>query len=141
MIERQATCRQRWAVQKDSRMSEIRKLWRLYQHNPEASSEELGRWGEYGLSFDYVASGTFARQHMGYWRFQISYGGPSEEFRFYADHPRAQAHRITFAFLDWWDGYERKLSGKDEALMAEIWQDWQDTGSVQWEYDQAMDVA
>lgn len=37
---------------------------------------------EYALSFDYVEPDTFDDQDRGYFRYQISYGGPSEEVRF-----------------------------------------------------------
>ena len=47
--------------------------------------DDIGTFWEYGLALDYVAPGTFKDQKQGYFRYQISVGGPSEEFRFYAN--------------------------------------------------------
>ena len=73
------------------------------------------RFFEYGLSFDYVEPGTFTDQDEGYLRYQISWGGPSEEIRFYVSpHNGNQVgeywfnewhlHRAEFWYLDWFDG-------------------------------------
>ena len=59
--------------------------------------------GSYGLSFDYVEMGTFTDQKEPYYRFQISWGGPSDEFRFYHD-SNLKVNRIEYWFLDWFDG-------------------------------------
>lgn len=66
------------------------------------------RFYEYGLSFDYVAPNTFNDQPEGYIRYQLSWGGPSEEFRFYVspscneyDNPY---YRAEFWYLDWFGG-------------------------------------
>ena len=57
----------------------------------------------YGLSFDYVEKNTFEDQERGYFRFQLSWGGPSEEFRIYVDYDKQITH-IEYWFLDWGDG-------------------------------------
>lgn len=122
------SCKSRWAAEKNSEIRAIRKLWNLYCAGNEDGDEDGCRFGEHGLAFDYVAPGTF-KNTRGYWRWQISWGGPSDEFRFYADtcgdHDDVYLHfkltRIEYAFLDWFDGYSRKLTGKDEALLREIW--------------------
>lgn len=54
---------------------------------------------EYALSLDYVEPRTFPNQKRGYKRYQISWGGPSEEFRMYSS-PTV----IEFWYLDWFDG-------------------------------------
>ena len=41
-----------------------------------------------GLSFDFVEANTFEDQKCGYWRFQMSWGGPSDEFRIYTDYEK-----------------------------------------------------
>jgi len=71
---------------KDSRIRTIRRLWKAYQYGQEDTDE--GNIYEYGLSFDYVGPGTFNGQRRGYWRYQLSWGGPSDEFRFYCDERR-----------------------------------------------------
>lgn len=131
------TCKQRWAKEKNSTIRTLRTLWRLNQKDPEASHPDLGRFDEYGLAFDYVAPGTFNGQKEGYWCYQIAYGGPSEEFRFYASAPQFEPYRLTYVFMDWYDGHERPLVGNDLALLTEIWQDFQETGTVEHAFREA----
>ena len=57
----------------------------------------------YGLCFDYVEKNTFEDQERGYFRFQLSWGGPSEEFRIYVDYDKQITH-IEYWFLNWGDG-------------------------------------
>lgn len=78
-------CRARWAEHKNSRCADLRKLWKAYTEGDEEEVPDLGQLHEYGLSFDYVAPGTFKWAKRGFWRYQISWGGPSEEFRFYGE--------------------------------------------------------
>jgi hypothetical protein len=58
---------------------------------------------EYGLSVDYVPHDGEFNDGAGYHSYQISYGGPSEEFRFYCD-PSRHCYRVEFWYLDWFDG-------------------------------------
>ena len=58
---------------------------------------------EYGLSFDYVPAGTFDDQSTGYFRYQFSYGGPTEELRFFVD-PEHNLFKAEFWLLDWFEG-------------------------------------
>ena len=92
---------------------------------------------EYGLSFDYVASGTFPDQSEGYWRFQISWGGPSDEFRFFASYPNAEPYRIEYWFMDWFDGAMEDVT--QESIVRDVWQQFHDVGAIQSEFDQAME--
>lgn len=39
-------------------------------------------------------------------------------------------YRCEFWFLDWFDGYGRALTGKDLDLMTEIWEFFNEVGSV-----------
>lgn len=106
-------------------MADIRKLWELYKEDSEASDDDLGSWPEYGLCFDYVPAGTFDGQKRGYFRFQISTGGPGEEIRFFCDE-RFNPTRIEFVLLDWYDGATVQIqrdSANDKTLR-EIWADW-----------------
>ena len=59
-----------------------------------------------GLCFDRVEPGTFEGQRAGYWRWQLSWGGPSEEFRLFDNGD------LEFWHLDWFDG--AKVDVKDE---------------------------
>jgi hypothetical protein len=56
-----------------------------------------------GLSFDFVEAGTFEGQTSGYWRFQMSWGGPSDEFRIYTDYDK-NINYIEYWYMDWFDG-------------------------------------
>ena len=56
-----------------------------------------------GLCFDFVSVDTFENQNRGYWRFQMSWGGPSDEFRIYTD-DQNQIEYIEYWYMDWFDG-------------------------------------
>jgi len=55
------------------------------------------------LSFDYVEPHTFGDQPEGYWRWQFSWGGPSDELRAYVNE-HDEIHRLEYWYLDWGDG-------------------------------------
>jgi hypothetical protein len=111
-------------------------LWKAYCKGEE-DVEDLGNIFEYGLAFDYVAPGTFNDQEEGYWRYQISWGGPSDEFRFYSSSPSDGPYRIEYWFLDWFDGASITLKGKELDLLRELWDWFEGAGSTQAEYDKA----
>lgn len=79
------------------------------------------QFNEYGLCFDYVAPGTFTDQEQGYFRYQISWGGPSEEIRFFVN-PDFSVYHVEFWFLDWWDGASLTLRGTDRGVADMVWQ-------------------
>ena len=56
-----------------------------------------------GLCFDYVDPKTFTDQLEGYSRWQLSWGGPGDEFRIYIN-PDKSVHRIEYWYMDWYDG-------------------------------------
>jgi hypothetical protein len=58
----------------------------------------------YGLSFDYVEPDTFDEQECGYYRYQLSWGGPSDEIRFF---PHG---KIQYWYMDWFDGAYRDIT-------------------------------
>jgi len=140
-----ATCADRVRPNLEERIEDIRRLWSLYNENPEAYDEELGNLDEYGLCFDYVPPGTFRDQAEGYFRWQLSTGGPGDEFRFYADRSPNRfsgwsVYRIEYWFLDWFDGAHINLSGEDEELMRELFEFFAEVGTVDHEHDKAMEV-
>ena len=55
------------------------------------------------LGFDYVAPHTWDDQPEGYWRWQFSWGGPSDELRGYVNEHK-ELHRLEYWYLDWGDG-------------------------------------
>ncbi len=54
------------------------------------------RFDEYGIAFDYVELDKDTERD--YFRYQLSYGGPSDEIRFYDN------GAIEYVFLDWFCG-------------------------------------
>ena len=56
-----------------------------------------------GLGFDFVPAHTFDDQEEHYFRWQLSWGGPSDEFRVYTDNQN-NINRIEYWYLDWFDG-------------------------------------
>ena len=58
---------------------------------------------EYGLCFDWVEPNTFNNQEEGFWRWQLSWGGPSDEFRIFVDEDK-NIYKIEYWYLDWGDG-------------------------------------
>ena len=131
------TCEQRIDSNLQSTLSDLKQLWEAYC-NGEEEVEDLGSIYDYGLSFDYVAPETFSDQKQGYFRYQLSYGGPSSEFRFYTN-PDFSVHLIEYAFLDWFDGATRVLSDDDYYLLEAIFNFFYETGSVEQQYQIAMD--
>ncbi len=121
------SCAERVDEHKESRISTLRDLWDLYsEEGPESYHPEHGtNMNEYGLSFDYVAPETFPDQPEGYFRYQISWGGPSDEFRIYAQRLGEYSYsiyRIEYWFLDWFDGANVVLEGEDLKLISEIFE-------------------
>ena len=93
-----------------SRMVDIRTLY----HAEEQQTEELGSLNDYGLSIDKVEAGTFKGQREDYIRYQLSWGGPSEEFRIFKN------GEVEFWFLDWFDGASIEVSGDDADIIKDI---------------------
>ena len=137
MNTEQKTCKERVSEHLKGRLEDLRKLWALYQDDVEGSDPDLGSFNEYGLAFDYVAPGTFNGQRKGYFRYQLSYGGPSDEFRFYTG-PEFEPYRIEYWFLDWFDGARRVLKGSNEDFMREIFEYFKEVEAVRTEYDKAV---
>ena len=79
-----------------------------FVHPTDASRfENIGSFNDYGLCFDYVEPGTWENQAAGYYRYQLSWGGPSDEFQFYGD------GRIEYRFMDWGDGARLDVTDND----------------------------
>jgi len=138
---RSTSCKARWKTSKDERIRDLRTLFTAYRDGEEERhSGELGTFPEYGLCFDYVAPETFTDQPEGYWRYQLSWGGPSDEFRFYAGGCGEQRpYRITYVFMDWFDGHERALVGRDLELMRDIWAFFDEIGTAEATYRKGME--
>ena len=77
--------------------------------NPDGYDPEEGEPEEYGLSLDFCRA---ENGRGGFIRYQLSTGGPGDEFRIYAD------GSIEYAFIDWFDYASRELSATDRATVA-----------------------
>ena len=136
-MTKQPSCKERITEQLKSRIDTLTTLWDAYQSGREPV-DDLGYFHEYGLSFDYVTPGTFGeKQREGYFRYQLGYGGPSDEFRFYTG-PEMNPHRIEYWFLDWYDGAHRELRGEREKLLLEIFEFFKECGTVEHQYEEAL---
>ena len=69
--------------------------------DPNIAEQAFEEFYQYGLSFDYVEPYTFENQRAGYWRWQISWGGPAEEFRIYVDPETVCVKEVDFVYSDW----------------------------------------
>ena len=92
----------------------------------------------YGLSWDYVSADTFDNQEQGYFRYQISWGGPSEEIRFYVDYGK-KLYKAEYWFLDWFTGHGIELNGEYLEIAEAIFDDFDDIGMVESAYESAME--
>ena len=112
------------------------------QGDSDGYHSELGHICEYGLGFDYVAPHTFGEdQDEGYFRFQISWGGPSEEFRIYANGREYDwsIYKLEFWFLDWFDGAKITLTGIDKEFMLDLMHSlFVEVGSFESAYNESM---
>ena len=77
---------------------------------------------EYGLSFDYVELGQFPNMERDYFLYQLSWGGPSTEIRFYDD------GQIEFVFLDWFCGVDFDCT--EDTVFNCVKDFFQDVGSI-----------
>ena len=119
MKQKQETCEQRIEEHQESRLDDLRRFQASGWDEAQLSDDDYAMpFNEYGLSWDYVESDTEDRP--GYWRYQISCGGPAEELRFYCDQA-GHVWTIEFVFLDWSDHAKRTLQGDDRKLGQEIW--------------------
>jgi hypothetical protein len=123
------SCKELWAEKKNDRVASVRRLFRLGE-----TTGDYEEFWDYALGFEYVSglqytAGSSTRQDEGYYRWQLEWGGPASEFRFYTD-ARNNLHRIEFVYLDWWDGHARRLVGRDAELLTEVWDFFVECGSV-----------
>ena len=94
---------------------------------------------EYGLCFDYVSAYTDGDEYQrGFFRYQISWGGPSEEFRFYTDEFLNLTH-TEYWFLDWFDGASKTIGSTHEhyETVQMLWGQFKETGTVDYLFKEA----
>lgn len=135
-VQARESCAELVAPHLKGRMEDLRQLWDAYERGNDDGVEGLGTFHEYGLCFDYVTPGTFEGQTRGYFRYRLSWDGPSDEFRFFC----AEGFEVTsveYWYMDWFDGAKKVLEGDALDLMLEIWAHFLDTGTVQAKYKEA----
>lgn len=107
--------------------------------NEDSYADELGNLFEYGLSFDYC---TPDKESDGYFRYQLSWGGPSDEFRIFADRRSEYdwiVYKVEYWFLDWFDGAHVTLFGDDLRFIRNLFESFfAEVGSASSVYDEAM---
>lgn len=111
MNEKQLTCKERVSSQWEGRKEDLKTLLEA----DENYTEELGYLHEYGLCLDLVEAGTFEGQREDYVRYQFSWGGPSDELRFFKNGD------IEYWFLDWFDGASIDVTDDDTAQDVKSW--------------------
>lgn len=88
--------------------------FRVFMDNDEGN-EDTGPFNEYGLGYDYVELGTWDNQEDDYFRYQLSWGGPSDELRFHED------GTIEYVYMDWFCGVGFDVTGEDWAEWVKEW--------------------
>ncbi len=106
----------------NDRIDELRRLYDAWRQGEDYEDDAEDEWDkidcesiyDHGLGFDYVEPNTFDEQPLGYWRYQLSWGGPSDEFRYVDD------GSIEYWYMEWFDSAHRILTGRDHAFMQEF---------------------
>ena len=105
--DKQPTCAELVRGRYDGRVEDINTmLERMVDMDAtdEEREEAYTEFNEFGLCFDYVEADTFHDQPDGYFRYQLSWGGPGDEFRFYVDQTFQRVHRAEYWYMNWFDG-------------------------------------
>jgi len=99
----------------------------------EAFKDDKIFWPQYmaenTLDFSFVEPNTFKDQKDGYWRLQFSWGGPSDEIRYYkADNSnKATYDQITYVYMNWFDGAEIQVHAD---IWHKIFSDYYETDAI-----------
>ena len=131
MTDQELSCDQRVQERLESRveaLSEIMDRMRDYNASEEDREEAREEYDNFALCFDYVEAED---GEPGYFRYQTSWGGPSDEFRFYVDLADLKPYKVEYWFLDWYDGASRRLYGTDLELLCEVYADFNECGTCQ----------
>lgn len=85
----------------EDRLSTIQQALQNLHEGKEPDAE--GSLFDIALGFDFVPAHTFEDQKEHYFRWQLSWGGPSDEFRVYTDNQN-NIKTIEYWYMDWFDG-------------------------------------
>ena len=97
----------------ESRIEDFKRF--MEARDLEDAGDDLGSFYDYGLSFDYVELGTFKPQEEDYFRYQLSWGGGSDEVRFFVD------GTMEYVYLDWFCGVGFDVTREDWAIWLKDW--------------------
>ena len=104
------TCKERIKESLRSRGEDFERFITAYMGELSEEDESIiDEFYNYGLSIDMVSMGTFKDMKKPYLRYQLSWGGPSDEINFY------QNGKIEYRFLDWFDGSSLDITGLEWA--------------------------
>ena len=106
--QKQKTCAELISARYSDRLKQFDDAWN------DAKINWYDYLAENTLAFDFVEPYTFNNQPIGYYRLQLSWGGPSDEVRWYSNEPY-KYHKITYSYMDWFDGSEIEINDR-------IWQ-------------------
>ena len=112
---KQKTCAELISARCYDRKKQFEDAWIYFKDKEEGFKRKSKELDEYSslmdyanqssLDFSYVEPNTFKKQSEGYWRWQLSWGGPSDEFRYYHyDGDKKKIKSIEYAYMDWFDG-------------------------------------
>ena len=107
------TCKDRVEAHKDSRMEDLKEFMNAPDIHSNYELEDGSNFYDYALSWDFVEPHTYEDQPIGYFRYQMSSGGPSEELRYYLNRSQTVVKSVKFWLLDWFDGASIELIGDD----------------------------
>ena len=99
-------CKDKVKKEYQDRLKDVRKAYNN-------DKKDLVEWvNKYSLSFDFVSPFTFTDQPEYYYRWQLSWGGPSDEFRIFTN-SKKEIQYIEYWFLDWFDGSSIKVNDEE----------------------------
>jgi len=99
MKPKNETCKERINRNLKSREEDFLRFMNNYD---EKTREEFY---SYGLSFDFVELSEYNKEEE-YYRYQLSWGGPSDEIRIYKD-------KVNYVFMDWFDYADKDITQKN----------------------------
>ena len=113
------TCKELVDQEFESTTDILKKLFSDWRNDKQDHLDEWGRLEDFGLCFDR----TEDQDGKDYYRYQLSWGGPEEEIRFYATEDKHSAYHIEYWYKNWFDGacIEIGPMHKDRPFYQEMW--------------------
>jgi hypothetical protein len=142
------TCKERLARNFSRTMIELRDM--VWDDSILTDTEKYMELKAYALGFDFVAAGDVGNA-VPFWRWQLSWGGPQDEFRFpYEDsvtkyggdaarafssndglvYAGVHQQKCEYWFLDWGDCAHCNVLGHDLIIMQKVLRYYAETGEV-----------